>query len=92
MGDREAIKTCLTSAKTGFYFRVVEEGSIEAGDPVELTHRDDTAPSVIAVHNLYYHDKLNEEGLFQAVGCSALAPGFKNEFIERLKILQAKAK
>ncbi|CUI02202.1 6-N-hydroxylaminopurine resistance protein [Leisingera aquaemixtae] len=90
MGVREAIKTCLASARTGFYFRVISEGSVEAGDAIELAHRDNGAPSVTAVHNLYYHEKLNEESLVQAVGCQALAPGFKDEFIERLKILQAK--
>jgi MOSC domain-containing protein YiiM len=87
MGSREAIKTCLTSAKTGFYLRVVEEGNVKAGDKVELMFRDRNALNVEAVHRLYYFDKQNIAGLKQAASCAALAPSFKDEFVERLGIL-----
>ena len=77
MGTREAIKTCLASAKTGFYLRVIEEGEIQSEEKIKLAYRNGEAPSVEAVHQLYYHDKLNAAALEQAVECAALAPGFK---------------
>jgi len=91
MGSREAIKICLSSAKTGFYFRVVEEGNIRAGDNIKRTFRDSNALSVEAVHRLYYHDKQNSAALKQAIQCTALAPGFKDEFVDRLNTLGIEA-
>ena len=85
MGSPDAIKACLTSGKTGFYFRVLDEGMIQSGDTIEREFSNDAAPSVEETHRLYYFDKQNIEELKRASQCTALAAVWKNEFAARLE-------
>ncbi len=91
MGSREAIRTCFSSGKTGFYLRVLEEGMIQSGDVIEHEFTNDAAPSVEEAHRLYYFDKQNTEALKRAVRCAALAAPFRDEFVDRLQKLGVKA-
>lgn len=84
MRDRSAIGYCLSSARTGFYYRVIEEGLVGAGDAITRESRLAEAPTVEAVHRLYYFDKTDREGTKRAVDCAALAPAFRDEFVARL--------
>ncbi len=89
MGTAEALALFINSARTGFYLRVLREGEIRAGDPIELEYANTDAPTVEAVHRLYYLDRRNLAGLEQAVQCDRLAPGFRNEFRARLEKLRS---
>ena len=92
MGSPDAIKACLSSGKTGFYFRVLSEGMIQSGDTIQREFSNDAAPSVEETHRLYYFDKQNIDGLKQAVQCIALAEVWKNEFASRLEKLGVNTK
>ena len=87
MGATDAIKICIASAKTGFYFRVLSEGLIQAGDDIERELLNCGAPSVEEVHRLYFVDKQNVELLEQASQCTALTEVWKSEFLRRLEKL-----
>src|SRR5205809_276138 len=39
----------LASGRSGFYFRVVREGDVEAGDPIERAPSPKTGPSITEV-------------------------------------------
>jgi MOSC domain-containing protein YiiM len=84
MGAPEAVRTCLLSARTGFYLRVLLEGPIEAGDAIRREFTDAAAPSVKEVHELAFFDKENVEGLKRAARCTRLASAFRDEFVNRL--------
>ena len=90
MGDVEALRLCVDSARTGFYLRVLEEGEIRAGDEIGHEFRDASAPTVDAIHRLYYLDKRNRRGLRQAVSCDRLAASFRDAFVERLEKLEGR--
>ena len=89
MAAAEALALCINSARTGFYLRVLREGKIRAGDVIELEYANLDAPTVEAVHRLYYLDRRNLEGLRQAVLCDRLAAGFRDEFRARLEKIEA---
>jgi len=91
MGTAEALAVCINSARTGFYLRVLREGEIRAGDAIELEYANTRAPTVDAIHRLYYLDRRNLDGLQQAVRCDSLAASFRNEFRARLDKLQSTA-
>jgi MOSC domain-containing protein YiiM len=84
MKSRAAIKHCLNSYKTGFYFRVIEEGELQAGDIISLVSRDKEATTVEETHRLYFFDKMNVEALQRAVRCTALTDIWRDEFLSRL--------
>jgi MOSC domain-containing protein YiiM len=91
MGSSEVIRIFLESGRSGFYLRVLEEGLIAAGDGIELAATDAAAPSVAEIHRLYFFDKQNLEALRRAVGCTRLAPAFRDSFVSRLAKLEGKA-
>ncbi len=87
METPEALPLCINSLKTGFYFRVLREGTITAGDAIELEYSDDDAPTVEAVHRLYYLDKKDIPGLARAAACEALTQLWRDEFERRVRKL-----
>jgi MOSC domain-containing protein YiiM len=53
--DRDdMIKRFIASNTSGFYFSVLEEGKLAAGDKIEIVHRDSAAISVADINHLYY--------------------------------------
>jgi MOSC domain-containing protein YiiM len=50
MGDPKFVRTFLRSGRPGFYFRVVEKGSVAAGDTLE---RIEEGPTGITVYELW---------------------------------------
>jgi MOSC domain-containing protein YiiM len=87
MGTAEALKVFINSAKTGFYFRVLHEGTIQSGDSIELEFSKDTAPTVEEVHSLYYLDKKNITGLKHASECNSLTKSWRDNFENRIRKL-----
>ena len=74
----------LASGRVGFYFRVLEEGEVGAGDTIRLVKRNPGAMTVRRVNELLYFDKENLTGIAQALDISALSHGWKGSFEERL--------
>ena len=77
-------KMFLQSCRVGFYFRVLEEGEVGAGDIIELVRKDPEGMSVRAVCHLYYFDPKNLEDCKRAIRIKALSPGWREGFEERL--------
>lgn len=80
MGSPQFVKTFLTSGRVGFYFRVLQEGEVGAGDIIERVRVDPERLTVRAAHQLLYFDKENVEGLQKALRISALSPGWRDSF------------
>jgi ferredoxin-NADP reductase len=74
----------LASGRMGFYFRVLEEGEVGAGDSIQLVKRDPHAMTVREVNALLYFDKENLTGSAKALEIPALSHGWKGSFEERL--------
>ena len=84
IGLPEFPKQFLESRRVGFYFRVLEEGEITAGDAIV---RIETAPepmSVTEIVNLRYFDRDNHEKIAQARKLPALSPSWKRDFTKIL--------
>jgi MOSC domain-containing protein YiiM len=83
--DRPGIvKQFLRSGRTGFYFAVVREGEIGAGDRLERIAEDESRITVADIVALYAADAGNQELLRRASGLSALPESWREYFRERL--------
>jgi MOSC domain-containing protein YiiM len=87
MGTPVAVKACLNSCKTGFYFRVLREGSIQGGDAIQRLFSNDAALTVHETHRLYYFDKKDVSGMRKAISTPALSQVWKDDFETRLREL-----
>jgi MOSC domain-containing protein YiiM len=80
----DIVKRFLRSGRTGFYFSVLQEGEVAAGDPVELVAKDDKAITVADVVGLYSTDAADQDLLRRAAESSALPESWREYFRERL--------
>ncbi|AKS35171.1 MOSC and FAD-binding oxidoreductase domain-containing protein [Mycolicibacterium goodii] len=70
--------------RPGFYLRVITEGHVCAGDPIELTRRGKHRLSVSTVDALLYLPNPDVARMQQAADLTALSPGWAESFRERL--------
>ncbi len=95
LGLRMAIegfhKRFLESGRLGFYFRVLEEGEVGAGDTFQRLERGPGRMTVRQVNDLLYFDRENLEASAEALRIPALSHGWKGSFRERLDKAGAEA-
>lgn len=83
-GRTDIIKRFLTSERTGFYFAVLTEGEVGAGDDMALIERSKQNVKVSEITQLYSRDKYNVELLRRAVKLEALPESWTSYFQKRL--------
>ncbi|MEV5834863.1 MOSC and FAD-binding oxidoreductase domain-containing protein [Nocardia sp. NPDC052112] len=70
--------------RPGFYFRVITEGRVRAGDGITRTRRGAHRMSVAAVDAMLYLPHRNPHDLKTALDIPALSPGWRQSFQELL--------
>jgi MOSC domain-containing protein YiiM len=83
-GRPDILKRFLASERTGFYFAVLQEGEVEAGDPIELTEKSKDSLKVTDITALYTREKHNVGLLRRAIEVEALPESWKGYFRHRL--------
>lgn len=81
--DQAFIKQFLDSERLGFYFKVMTEGVIEAGDSVEMISGNESGVSISDIRKLYIRQG-DKELLEQAVQVEALPDSWKDHFRKML--------
>jgi len=81
------VKRFLASRRSGFYLSVVEEGDVAAGDDIVRVSRDPASYSIRRILELYLDKDASLEQLREAVALLALAPSWRNDFLERIEAL-----
>lgn len=83
-GRDDIIKRFLESRLTGFYFRVLKEGAVGAGDSIEITHSDPHKVTVAEITRLYLEGRNDLAALRRASRVSALPDSWKTHFKQQL--------
>jgi MOSC domain-containing protein YiiM len=79
------IKRFLASGFSGFYVRVVREGDVAGGDPIQFVARAAGSMTVSDIFQLYLDDEGREDDLRRAAAAPGLAPSWKDHFLKRLR-------
>ena len=87
-GRADIIKRFLQSRRTGFYFAVLKEGKVEAGDEIELISRDANNISIADITRLYAFEKDDLETLRRAVKLKALSESWRGYFQKQIQRLE----
>jgi MOSC domain-containing protein YiiM len=80
----DILKRFLNSRRSGFYFSVIEEGEIGAGDQVELVSQDKHEVKVVDITNLYASKGRDKEMLRRAAMVEALPESWRDYFLQQL--------
>lgn len=76
----EFLKLFMPSERVGFYFRVLEEGEVGAGDSIERVKADPEGMTVQEMFHLLYYEKDKVEGARRAMRIAAMSPGWRGSF------------
>jgi MOSC domain-containing protein YiiM len=79
-GRPDMVKRFLASRRTGFYFRVLQEGEVGIGDTLELVSRDDHHITVADITQLYVREEDNPDLLQRAAQLEALPQSWRDYF------------
>src|SRR5262249_62392336 len=80
----DMVKRFLQSGRTGFYFAVLKEGEVAAGDSIELLEGDEHNIPVADVGNLYRGDAANQDLLRRVSELPSLPNSWREYFRKRL--------
>lgn len=86
-GRPDIVKRFLASERTGFYFAVLQEGEVGAGDPIELIESSEHSVRVSDITQLYIREKHNVGLLHRAIEVEALPESWRSYFQHRLEKL-----
>ncbi|WP_376837307.1 MOSC domain-containing protein [Bhargavaea ullalensis] len=70
---------------TGWYFRVLEEGSIQSGLHLELIERPYPRWTIAECNDVMYRDKEDRERTAALASCDLLAANWKHTLVKRLQ-------
>jgi len=79
----------LASCKVGYYMRVLQEGSVEQGDSIELLERDDNSPSMEEFVRVTHFEYWDVEGLQHLLKARDLMPAWRETIEAKLAKAQS---
>ena len=79
----DMIERFLRSGRCGFYFAVVEEGEVGAGDKFEFLGREDPTLTIAEVNSLYTAKSPNLESLQRSLDVKSLPESWRDRFRAR---------
>jgi len=83
-GRPDILRRFLHSRRTGFYFAVVKEGEVEAGDEIQLLSRDSNDITIADITRLYAFEKDDLDALRRAVKLEALSDSWREYFQKQI--------
>ena len=84
-GRVDMVKRFLASRRTGFYFAVLEEGTVQTGDTLAYVERSTHGIGVVDITRLYAFDKDDWATMRRVVEVEALSESWRGYFQNRLK-------
>lgn len=81
-GRNDMVKMVVGSGRTGFYFRVIEEGPVKKGDTLVLREKDPLRITVSFANNIYHHDKKNSEAIKRILSLPSLSDSWRASFLK----------
>ena len=89
LGLPEMPALLVAHKRPGFYFRVITEGEIEAGDPIEKITDGTQGMTVADIDQLLYSKDHPKQKLQKALKIPALAKGWQSSFNELLTAVES---
>ncbi len=88
----DMIERFLRSGRSGYYFSVVEEGEVGAGDELKLLERQDPTLTIAEIADLYVSASPDLEVLERALQVRALPESWRERFAARLAAATGKGR
>ena len=87
-GRSDIIRKFMQSRRSGFYFAVVKEGIVKAGDEIQLLNRDANNITIADITRLYAFEKDDWDMMRRAAKLEALSESWREYFLKQLQKLE----
>jgi MOSC domain-containing protein YiiM len=74
------------NGRTGWYFRVVEQGYAKAGTPIRLIERPYPQLTVALAHRLVYHPQRSVDQIEALASCSPLSVSWRETLLKKVAV------
>lgn len=81
---KEFATDVIEAGKTGWYLRVIQEGTVEAGMPIELVERQHSEWTIAAANEVIYRGRRNAAAMQALAACPALSAAWRDDLQKRL--------
>jgi MOSC domain-containing protein YiiM len=88
LGRDDMVKRFLQSYRSGVYFRVLEEGFVTTGDPVERIKEDEDCITVMEINRAFVNSRDNVPLVRRLVRHHLLPSGFREHFLTQLALIE----
>lgn len=88
---KEFAADVIEAGKTGWYLRVIQEGAVEAGMPIELVERTHPEWTITAANDVIYRGKQNAAAMEALAACPALSAAWRDDLRKRLAELSKRS-
>jgi len=85
LGRNDMIKRFVSSARSGFYFSVIEPGEVGVGSKIEILARDPNRVAVLDIVRLYLGETRDPQLLKRAMNACFLPADWKAQLLMRFK-------
>jgi MOSC domain-containing protein YiiM len=85
LGIKNLTALIVKESKTGFYFRVIKEGSIHKDNDLELISRDYPEITIEHINQCAFNAKENQENIKKILECDKLADAYRLSLSKRYK-------
>ncbi len=85
LGRADMVQLVKDSGRTGFYLRVLEEGTVKKGDALALKEKDAKGVTVSFANHTFYHDRGNCGAIEKVLTVSALSESWQRSFLKLIE-------
>jgi len=85
LGIKQLTSWVVNENKTGFYFRVVQEGKMDKSSSLKRLIRKHEKMTIHHINECYFNAKDNQENIKEILLCEELSSGAKDNFRKKLK-------
>ena len=82
--DSGMVRRFHEAGRTGFYLRIIRDGDVAAGDPIEFLARDPNAVAISEITRLYQRDGVDAQVIRRLLAVQALPESWRAELEELL--------
>ncbi|WP_163102705.1 MOSC domain-containing protein [Peribacillus alkalitolerans] len=79
------LKRIVETGFTGYFGKVLKEGTIQNGSEIQLLERKDHSISILEANQIYFHDRKNYSRMQQLLNVPDLAEAWKENIKRRLE-------
>lgn len=80
--EKQFLKKVVDTSLTGYFFRVLEEGTIKLDSEIELVERDPKEISVFFATKVLFHQKKDKASIEKILKVEALAEDWRQRFLK----------